>query len=387
MMTNEQLDILLTDEVRALIEANLERPAAEVALRLGSPHRALIATQIKYLSRARTKLPSYYRSRCILPDLAFEQSSSERAAATKHHSGGLAIDLTCGLGVDSYYLSKRFERVISIERDPVLARLARENFRRLGATNIEVVCASSEEFLTEFEGGADLVYADPDRRSGDGRKLVLLEECSPNVLALKSRLEQIAPRIVLKLSPMFDTSEAERLFAPCVIEAVSDAGECKELVVEFGREVTVGSRRATIASVVSVVVEPTTDGIVREEFRPEEYRYLVASDVALRKTGLAADYMSSRVDFVTSPVGYAFARERVDDPLLKCYEIESMEPFDPKGLRRQLKTEGVRRVDIMKRDFRMPSSELARALGVSEGGSRRVAFTEIGGVRWQILLK
>lgn len=386
-MTDQQLDILLDEGVRTLVEENLERPAAEVALRLNSPHRALIATQIKYLSRARTKLPSYYQARCILPDLAFEQSSSERAAATKHHSGGVAIDLTCGLGVDSYYLSKRFERVVSIERNPVLARLARENFRRLGADNIEVVCASAEEFLAQYEGGADLVYADPDRRSSDGRKLVLLEECSPNVLALKGRLEQIAPRIVLKLSPMFDTTEAERLFAPCVIEAVSDAGECKELVVEFGRAVTTNSRRATIASVVSVVVEPQSNGVVRGEFRPEEYRYLVASDVALRKTELAADYMSPRVDYVTSPTGYAFAREWIDDPLLKCYEIEQMEGFDPKGLRRRLKAEGVRRVDIMKRDFRMPTSELARALGVSEGGSRRVAFTEIGGARWQILLK
>ncbi|MBR5455057.1 MAG: methyltransferase domain-containing protein, partial [Rikenellaceae bacterium] len=237
-MTNEELDILLDGQVRELVDANIDRPATEVALRLASLHRALIASQIKYLSRARTKLPSYYSARCILPDLAFEQSSSEAAAATKRHSGELALDLTCGLGVDAYYLSKHFRRVITIERNPVLARLAEENFRRLGADNIEVVCGSSEEFVASFEGTADLVYADPDRRSSDGRKLVLLEECSPNVLALRSCLEEIAPRIVLKLSPMFDTTEAERLFSPCEIEAVSDGGECKELVVEFGREVS-----------------------------------------------------------------------------------------------------------------------------------------------------
>ena len=386
-MTNEELDILLEDQVRGLVDANIDRPATEVALRLTSPHRALIASQIKYLSRARTKLPSYYTARCILPDLAFEQSSSEAAAATKRHSGELALDLTCGLGVDSYYLSKHFKRVITIERNPVLARLAEENFRRLGADNIEVVCASSEEFVMGFEGTADLVYADPDRRSCDGRKLVLLEECSPNVLALRSRLEEIAPRIVLKLSPMFDTTEAERLFSPCEIEAVSDGGECKELVVEFGREVSQNSRRATIAGVCSTLIEPRE--LVRSyaEFRPEEYRYLVASDVALRKTGLAADYMTDKVDFVTTPTGYAFAAEKVDDPLLRCLEIEAIEPFDPKTLKRRLKAEKVRRVDILKRDFRMPSAELARSLGVSEGGSRRIAFTEIGGSRWQVLLR
>lgn len=386
-MTQQELDILLDPSIRTLVEQNIDRPATEVALRLNSPHRALIATQIKYLSRARTKLPSYYAAHCILPDLAFEQSSSEAAAATKRHSGELAIDLTCGLGVDSLYLSKRFDRVVSIERNPVLARLAEENFRRLGAGNIEVVCSSAEEFFAGFEGKADLIYADPDRRSSDGRKLVLLEECSPNVLALRERLESIAPRIVLKLSPMFDTTEAVRLFEPCEIEAVSDAGECKELVVEFGCEVKRNLRRATITSAASVEVEPAgwyDDG---QEFRAEEYRYLVASDVALRKAGVAADYMVRKVDFITSPNGYAFTREPINDAMLKCREIECIEPFDPKALRRRLKQQGIKRADILKRDFRMSSAELARALGVSEGGSHSIAFTEVRGTRWQIILK
>ena len=48
------------------------------------------------------------------------------------------------------------------------------------------------------------------------------------------------------------------------------------------------------------------------EFRPEEYRYLVACDVALRKAGFAAEYAASKVDFVASPTGYAFAKEGVD---------------------------------------------------------------------------
>jgi predicted RNA methylase len=346
----------------------------------------LIATQIKYLQRAQSKLPDYYNARCIIPDLAFEQSSSQVVAATKRHTGGIAIDLTCGLGVDSLSLSRRFQKVISIERNPVLARLAKENFKRLGVSNIEVVCADATEYISNYTDRVDLIYADPDRRSTDGRKLVLLEECSPNILAMRNRLEEIAPRIVIKLSPMFDTTEALRQFAPCCIEAISDGGECKELVVEFGQAVTTNEFRATIADSTSQVITP--QGLMRYgNFTPEQYRYLILSDVALRKIGLAVDYLADKVDFVASPTGYAFSANAFANDLCRVLEIESIEPYSPKELKRNLKTEGVKRIDILKRDFRIAAADIARALGVNEGGKRAIAFTEIDGQMWQIKLK
>jgi len=59
------------------------------------------------------------------------------------------LDLTCGLGADALFLSRRFRRVVTLERDATLARIAAENFARLGAGNIEVVCSSAEEYLTQ----------------------------------------------------------------------------------------------------------------------------------------------------------------------------------------------------------------------------------------------
>ena len=164
-MTEQELDILAQDSSRELIERHIGEDPARAALRLG-PHAALLSTQIKYLQRAKTKLPSYHRARCIIPPLAFEQASSEAAAEAKTYEGGLCIDLTCGLGVDSLMLSRRFRRVVSLERDPVLALVARYNFERLEARNIEVICTSAETFVAEFAGTADLIYADPARRDG-----------------------------------------------------------------------------------------------------------------------------------------------------------------------------------------------------------------------------
>ena len=82
MMTPEQYRLLLTPEVRHTVEEQIGRDPAAIALDKRIPHAALVATQVKYLARARTKLPSYYEARCILPPLAFEQASSEACAAS-----------------------------------------------------------------------------------------------------------------------------------------------------------------------------------------------------------------------------------------------------------------------------------------------------------------
>lgn len=86
----------------AAIAANRGRDPLEVALDRNTPHARLVATQVKYLARAEAKLPSYAAAQCILPPLAFEQASSEACAAHKRIAGGAVLDLTCGLGVDTF---------------------------------------------------------------------------------------------------------------------------------------------------------------------------------------------------------------------------------------------------------------------------------------------
>ena len=142
----------------------------------------------------------------------------------------LVLDLTGGLGVDSWALSKVAERVLSYERDAVLAEAARRNFKRLGAENIEVRCETVTP-QTELPE-ADLIYADPARRNAAGRKVFLLEDCTPDILTLLPMLLEKAPAVLLKLSPMADlTMLAERLgTALREIHVVEYDGEVKELL-------------------------------------------------------------------------------------------------------------------------------------------------------------
>ena len=383
MISHEQYELLCRAEVCQAIDENISRNPLDVALDKHIAHAAEVATQIKYLGRAQKKLPSYFEARCIIPSLAFEQSSSEESAAHKPLSGGSVLDLTCGLGVDALYLSRKFDRVVTIERDKVLAEVARENFRRLGVTNIEVVCADSAEFVGKCDDHFDWCYADPDRRGAKGEKLVRLEDCSPDMVALMPRLRSIAEKVCIKASPMFDVEEALRLFDDCSVEVVSLGDECKEVLIYIGEK---GEQQITATALGIGSYTKATNSIPTPstpEFRGEEYRWLVQPDVALQKCRLARAHLADKVD-IWSENGYGFAIEQPNDIIGRVYEIERIEPFDPKRLKREMKGQ---KVQILKREFPFATERLIAMIGVKEGGSKKIAFTTIGSNFLSIRLK
>lgn len=385
MMTISDIELLCSDSVREAIEANLKRRPTDIALDKRVEHASLVATQVKYLQRAEEKLPAMYAARCIIPPRAFEQSSSEACAAHKPLSGGSVADLTCGLGVDAAALSRRFDRVVAVERDEVLAAVARENFSRLGITNIEVVCSSAEEWAAGCREHFDWIYVDPDRRDTAGRKMVCMEHCSPDVTAMRSQLAAIAPRMAVKCSPLFDCCEAFRLFSPCRVEAVSLGGECKEV------DIYTGAANDTLHAVAlglgeeSFPVDRPHAEPCREPFRADGgWRYLITPDVALLKVRRAIDSIGGE-GCMWSPGGYAFCRELPERQLLgRTDEIAYVEEYRPKLLRQRYKGMGV---EVLKRDCRLSVESLRRAASLRPGADARVAFTDIDGKTWAIRLK
>lgn len=383
MITPEEYQQLLCADVQQAIRDNRHRDPAEVALDRHIPHPRLVATQVKYLRRAESKLPTYAAAQCILPSLAFEQSSSEECAAHKTISGGRVLDLTCGLGVDSLFLSRRFERVVSLERNPMLAEITRENFRRMSADNIEVINTSAEEYLSTTEEHFDWIYADPDRRSAEGRKLVRLEDCSPSIPELLPLIRKAGERLCVKNSPLFDVDEAFRLFPQSQVEVISLGGECKEVVI-YDDHRTQPLLTATALGKGSFSHSPLTRELCSQaEFSPDDYRWLVIPDVALQKARLALTYFADKAE-MWSENGFAFARQKPDAAMGRVLEIERIEPYDPKQLKRQLKG---RKGEILKRDFPFAAEEIAKRTGLRPGNDLRLAFTKTDNRLWTIHLK
>ncbi len=224
---------------------------------------ALAAATIESRRKLRHKVPEWYgHPELILPlRLSAEQCSSTATARykaslamsvfTEAHSSDIRIaDLTGGLGVDSWAFSEVFEEVLYNEMNPILAEAARHNFTVLGAGNIRVknCCLGAVPEGVSPEDGAmsvsgildgfrpDVIYLDPARRGAGGRKVFLLEDCSPDVTVLMPEFLAAAPFVLLKLSPMADISMLlRRLPHVREVHVVAAGGECKELLLLLER--------------------------------------------------------------------------------------------------------------------------------------------------------
>ena len=183
----------------------------------------------------------------------FKAEVAEKIARLTQNDSFKMADLTGGLGVDSWFFSKKAAEVLYCEMLPELCNAARYNFTVLKADNILVrnvaVCSAEEialkdkdifqtptQILKEFQ--PDIVYMDPARRGEGGKKVFLIEDCTPDVLTLKEEIFSLSRHIFLKLSPMADiTMVCERLGRTCrEVYVVAAGGECKELLVWMDRE-------------------------------------------------------------------------------------------------------------------------------------------------------
>lgn len=381
-MTLQELDILLLPEVERAIRENIERDPLRIALDGKISYAREVATQVKYLQRARRKLPRLYAACGIIPQRAFEQSSSEECASAKPIWGESLLDLTCGLGMDAAALAGRFKRVVALERDQVLAAVTRENMRRMGIKNVEVINASAEEYLNSTTDHFDWIYVDPDRRTDKGERVFKLEDCSPNVLALMPEIERVGEHLAIKNSPLFDVEEAFRLFPEASVEVVSLKDECKEVMIYLaGGEPTLSATAVGRGRVEFRCAELSAVS-VPEEFTKDEYHYLIIPDVSLQKARIVANALQGVAD-VWINNSFGFARELPEAVLGRVERIERIEPFDIKSLKRELKGKGV---DIILRDFPMGVDELRKRTSARSGNEKRIALTRIAGKSYTIYL-
>ena len=384
MLSNADIDIMATEEFRQSVLRNIERDPVVVALDKHVENASLVATQVKYLQRAKHKLPRLYAAGCIIPPRAFEQSSSEDSAAVKAISGGSLLDLTCGLGIDTMSFAERFDRVVALERDEVLARIVRYNLGLLGIANVEVVTTTAEEYLQQCEEHFDWVFVDPDRRSAEGKKMVRMEDCSPNVLEQMANIARVADRLGVKLSPLFDVEEARRLFPQSEVEVVSIAGECKELNVYT--KASCEMLRIVIAGVGvwEYNFEATTARPTTASLDIESAKYLIIPDVAMQK-GRVAVAEFGRYAQIWSNNGYAFARMLPEGKIpARVYDIERIERYNPKQLKKEFRGVGV---EILKRDTQLGVDAVRKATGMRAGSERMIAITAINSDIWVVYIK
>ena len=344
--------------------------------------------------KARSKLPLWYAEPGLVypQSLSLEQCSSQATALYKQrfvNSGDRVADLTGGLGVDSWSLSQAAASVDYFERSEELCACARHNFSALGRSNITVCHAeTTPEMLGNIPSDSySLIYLDPARRGKDGGRVYSLKDCEPDITVLRHELLRIAPRILLKASPMADIRVLlSELPEAAEVRIVSHNNECKEVLILMQRGHSASPEDIPIAAVE--ILDDNASQTAEFHFTLHEEReaaaetalpqeikgYLYEPSPALLKSGafklpavrFGLRKISASTHFYTAsaPVEYFPGKIR---------RIIEVLPFHKAAIRDFRKK--YPSCSVTARNFPMTSEELRHSLGTAECDTLRVLAT------------
>lgn len=423
-----------TDDVRQLALQNSGKAVVNLPF---------VLDQIAGWQMARTKLPAYAAHEGIVypPHLNMEQCSSEATARYKAAlvsrllaadvahtmpaddvahtmpadkvAETMLVDLTGGFGIDFSFLAPLFGKAVYVERNENLCAIARHNFNCLGLTHFEAINADGVAYLQQrVTEPADsshrlIVFIDPARRDANGHKVFGIEDCTPDVLALKDRLMAVASCVLLKLSPMLDWHAAARAFRPYCREVhiVSVANECKELLLVLTPSVATDDAASSIRLVcandaeifeqtVSFDLTPSNTssliGAGAAEYRAADANYEPLSIDALVGAVLCVPNASIMKAGVFSALSHAFGVTAVDrDSHLfigrqalkgfpgRQFRILGITTLNKRELRQHLS--GMTQANIAVRHFPLSVAELRKRLKLKDGGSYYLFATTMQG--------
>lgn len=198
-----------------------------------------IVQQIKGQKVARKKFPFLLKQDIVFPPtLNLEQASSQATAdfKAKRLKGKNFLDLTCGFGIDAYFLSQNFTEVFLVEQNTQLLEIVKHNWGILDR-KAEFINENLTDFLEKNTQNFDFIYLDPARRDENKNKKFLLEDLSPNLLELEDQLKKISKKIMVKLSPLIDISYLiSVLHTISKIEIIAVKNDVKELLLCFDED-------------------------------------------------------------------------------------------------------------------------------------------------------
>jgi len=367
--------------VQSFLEEHLDSDLHRMIL-TGSPFENIsvqeLAEQIQSRRKCRLKLPLWWKTPGIIfpPSLNIEQSSSEKAAEYKASlvSGHRMIDLTGGFGVDSFYFSRRFDRVVHLEIDRELQEIVRHNLKILNVHNVECILGDSIDFLKSSNEKFDWVFVDPSRRGNEQERVFRLEDCTPNVLENLDLIMSKAGSALLKLAPFMDISQAlNQLKNVKEVHVLAIDNEVKELLY------LISEKRPETTTIKAVnLTQDRTDVVASEMGSMSEIHYgpvstyLYEPNAALRKAGLYSSLSSRYKLDKIHPNSHLFTGKELVDFPGRVFRVIRQIKYSPKKVRKEL---GLKRANITTRNFQESVAEIRKRTGIKEGGEDYLFFT------------
>ena len=346
--------------------------------------------QIEGRERTADKLPTF----ASIPDwwypvrLSCEQCSSELTARYKasllsplalgEGKEERLLDLTGGYGVDTYFLSEQFSHTDYVEQNEELCRIAAHNFALSQKSKVErqklsiaIHNTTAEDFLLSSpcgEAGWGLIFLDPARRDSHGSKVFRIEDCTPNVVELLPTLLAHSKRLLIKLSPMLDLTQAVTSLSQVNwdIHIVAIKNEVKEVLLlsgGTGQITTIDLAQKDQAFVFTREEEQHCGLDIRDG---KLANYLYEPNAAILKAG------------AYKLVAQRFGLHKLDVNTHLYTSLQFIENF-PGRVWRITEKQNLKQANVLTRNYPLTPEQLKKKLHLRDGGTAFVIGCRVAG--------
>ncbi len=356
--------MLQTNEIE-FIANNGQRSPADIALdarKFPELDIKKMAHQIQARQKLADKLPSWVAEKKVFfpASISLEQSSSESTANFKASLvSGRLIDITGGMGVDTWAFAKTCDQVTYVEMQEDLASITKYNHQVLGVENIIHYAKNGLDVLNQVD--IDWIYVDPARRNAQGDKVILFKDCQPNVLDVLA--QHPTKKILIKTSPVLDISRAVlELGGVSQVYVVSTKQEVKELLfVKAGNEsdapkITIIEDGQTIFEGTSIKERESTNAIGSLK------RYVYEAHPGVLKAGFFKSVLQKDLVQLGNHTHLYSSESILEDFPGKIYEVIESGPVQANWL-------SVNQANISTRNFPMSPEALRKKLKLKDGSA------------------
>ena len=324
--------------------------------------------------RRQAKLKFKLADQMFFTPLNLEQSTSEAISehiAARFKADWKVADLTCGLGGNLIPLAVRCQKAVAVDKLDLNIICAQENARAYSvADKIEFIIGDAYENLP---ADADAFFLDPARdREGKSKTRSILNS-EPELLKILPEIFKITHNVGVKISPAFDYKELDDLPEIPEIEIISEDNNCKVAMLWFGELKSGAARRATILAKGNIYGYASSEKRPSIPIKEKPGAYLYEPNKAIIKAHLIEEAASiyglakinRHLSFLTGE-----ALVGTDKPgVLRAFKVNACLPFNLRELKARLKSENIKRLNIMTKRFLLKPEELYKKLKIKEGGN------------------
>ncbi|MDE6637795.1 MAG: class I SAM-dependent methyltransferase [Muribaculaceae bacterium] len=317
----------------------------------------------------------------IFPSLLSAEQATNEVVSRFHASlvkdSNSLLDLTAGLGIDDMTFAEFGANVTACEIDTLKCNALIHNAKIVGvADRIKIINKDSIDFIKNVSDKYDVVFADPARRNSSGEKLHALSDCQPDILASMSEILSIAPRLLVKSSPLLDLTQIYNTVRDLNhIYIVCFKGECKEVLIDIKKDFKFDGVTVIDLDYESEISRFFTEFNSSNNHlyvalcdckKPTEYRYLYEPNAGIMKTGAWASLISkypslSKADSNThiflSDVFYG------DFPGRVMHIISEPDKKELKALKGE-------KINIISRNHPLSAPQISKKYSLKSGGER-----------------